>query len=149
MTTEQAERPRGDADDRPELLVKLQERKARHKQRGPIARVGVVMLGIFLILAGIVLSGPGVPGPGFLVILIGLGFVALEFDKAERLLERVIVWGDQMGDWVERRTTGQKVAMGLVAAAAVGGLRGRGDPVGHPAGADPLSAAYGASSPSQ
>ncbi len=122
MTTEQAERPRGDADDRPELLVKLQERKARHKQRGPIARVGVVMLGIFLILAGIVLSGPGVPGPGFLVILIGLGFVALEFDKAERLLERVIVWGDQMGDWVERRTTGQKVAMGLVAAAALAGF---------------------------
>ena len=122
MAAEQAERPQDDADDRPELLVKLQERKARHKQKHPIHRMGVVMLGIFLILAGIVLSGPGVPGPGFLVILIGLAFVALEFDTAERLLEKVIIWGDQMGDWVERRTTGQKVAMGLVAAAAVAGF---------------------------
>ena len=124
MATEHAEdgSPSADADDRPELLKKLQERKIQHKQRHPIVRVGVVMLGIFLILAGIVLSGPGVPGPGFLVILIGLGFIALEFDRAERLLEKVIVWGDQMGDWVERRSTGQKVAMGLVAAAAVAGF---------------------------
>ena len=122
MATEQAERPQDDADDRPELLVKLQERKARHKQKHPIHRVGVVMVGIFLIIVGVVLSGPGVPGPGFLVILIGLAFVALEFDRAERLLEKVIIWGDQMGDWAERRTTGQKVAMGLVAAAAVGGF---------------------------
>ena len=122
MATEQAERPRDDADDRPELLVKLQERKARHKQKHPIHRVGVVMVGIFLILAGIVLSGPGVPGPGFLVILIGLALVALEFDRAERLLEKVIVWGDQMADWAERRPTGQKVAFGVVAAAAVAGF---------------------------
>ena len=124
MATEHAEeRSRAaDSDDRPELLKKLQERKLHHKQRHPIARVGVVMLGIFLILAGIVLSGPGVPGPGFLVILLGLGFIALEFDRAERLLEKVIVWGDQMGDWAESRTTGQKVALGLVAAAAVAGF---------------------------
>jgi uncharacterized protein (TIGR02611 family) len=124
MATEHAEGrpPAPDADDPPELLVKLQERKARHKQKHPIHRVAVVMLGIFLILAGIVLSGPGVPGPGFLVILIGLAFVALEFDRAERLLERAIVWGDQLGDWAQRRTTGQKIAFGLVAAAAVAGF---------------------------
>ena len=47
-------------------------------------RAGVVLLGGVIVLAGIVLSGPGVPGPGFLVILIGLGFLALEFDRAER-----------------------------------------------------------------
>jgi uncharacterized protein (TIGR02611 family) len=124
MATEHVEErsPRAEGDDRPELLIKLQERKARHKQKHPIHRVGVVMLGIFLILAGIVLSGPGVPGPGFLVILIGLAFVALEFDRAERLLEKAIIWGDDMGDWAQRRSTGEKVAFGLVAAAAVAGF---------------------------
>ncbi|MDQ3434772.1 MAG: PGPGW domain-containing protein, partial [Actinomycetota bacterium] len=82
-------------EDKPELLVKLQERKERHSERGLPARIGVVVLGVVLVLAGILLSGPGVPGPGFLVILIGLSFLALEFDRAERLLEKAIVAADR------------------------------------------------------
>jgi uncharacterized protein (TIGR02611 family) len=107
-------------DDRPELLVKLQERKERHKERHPIARAGVVVFGFLLVLVGIVLSGPGVPGPGFLVILIGLGFLALEFDRAERLLERAIVWGDKLADRAEETSTTQRVLAGLAAAVAIG-----------------------------
>ena len=85
-------------DEKPEILVKLQERKKRHEQRGLPARIGVVVLGVILVLGGIVLSGPGIPGPGFLVILLGLSFLALEFDRAERLLEKVIVWADNAKD---------------------------------------------------
>jgi uncharacterized protein (TIGR02611 family) len=107
-------------DDRPELLVKLQERKERHKERHPIARAGVVVFGFLLVLVGIVLSGPGVPGPGFLVILLGLGFLALEFDRAERLLERAIVWGDKLADRAEETSTTQRVLAGLAAAVAIG-----------------------------
>jgi uncharacterized protein (TIGR02611 family) len=119
MAAEQAERT-GDPepDDRPELLVKLQERKQRHKDRHALHRAGVVLLGILLVLAGIVLSGPGVPGPGFLVILIGLGFLALEFDRAERLLERAIVWGDRAKERAERTSGAQRaLATGVVALA--------------------------------
>lgn len=107
-------------DDTPELLVKLQERKERHKERHPIARAGVVVFGFLLVLVGIVLSGPGVPGPGFLVILLGLGFLALEFDRAERLLERAIVFGDKLADRAEETTTGQRVMGGIAAALAIG-----------------------------
>jgi hypothetical protein len=89
-------------DDRPEILQKLEERRERHKQRGRLQRAAVVVSGVFLILGGIVLSGPGVPGPGFLVILVGLSFLALEFDRAERLLEKVILWADAWGDRIER-----------------------------------------------
>ncbi len=71
-------------------------------------------------MVGIVLSGPGVPGPGFLVILIGLGFVALEFDRAERLLEKAIIWGDRAADRAEQTTTTQRVLAGIVAALALG-----------------------------
>jgi uncharacterized protein (TIGR02611 family) len=97
-------------DDTPELLIKLQERKERHAERGLPARIGVVVLGVFLILAGIVLSGPGVPGPGFLVILIGLSFLALEFDRAERLLEKTIIWADRWKDRAEAASRGEKIA---------------------------------------
>jgi len=110
----------GDDDDRPELLIKLQERKARHKQRNIVHRAAVVVFGFLVILVGIVLSGPGVPGPGFLVILIGLGFLALEFDRAERLLEKAIIWGDQLAERAEQTSTAQRALAGIVAALAIG-----------------------------
>ena len=93
---------RSQEDDRPEILQKLEERRERHKQRGRLHRAAIVAFGVLLVLAGIVLSGPGVPGPGFLVVLIGLSFLALEFDRAERLLEKVILWADAWADRVER-----------------------------------------------
>jgi len=107
-------------DDRPELLVKLQERKARHKQRNIFHRAAVVVAGVLIVCAGIVMSGPGVPGPGIVTILIGLGFLALEFDRAERLMERVIIWGDRTADRAERTTTKQRVIAGIAAALAAG-----------------------------
>lgn len=107
-----------EGDDRPQLLIKLQERKERHKQRHIVHRIAVVIFGFFVVLAGIVLSGPGVPGPGFLVILIGLGFLALEFDRAERLLERAIVWGERAAERAEQTSTLQRVLAGAVGALA-------------------------------
>ena len=105
-------------DDRPELLIKLQERKARHKQRNIFHRAAIVVLGVLIVCAGIVMSGPGVPGPGIVTIIIGLGFLALEFDRAERLLERVIVWGDRAAERAEQTTTKQRVAAGIATALA-------------------------------
>ena len=108
-------------DDRPEILQKLEERRERHLQRGRLQRAGVVVIGVFLVLAGIVLSGPGVPGPGIVVILIGLSFLALEFDRAEWLLEKVIIWADNAKDRAERQPRWVKVtstAVGVLALAA-------------------------------
>jgi uncharacterized protein (TIGR02611 family) len=121
MATEGAGRAR-DADDRPELLVKLQERKERHKERHPVHRAAVVVLGFLIVLVGVVLSGPGVPGPGIVVILIGLGFLALEFDRAERLLEKAIIWGDRAAERAERTSTAQRVLAGVLAALAIAGF---------------------------
>jgi uncharacterized protein (TIGR02611 family) len=101
------------SDDRPDLLIKLQERKERHKQRHIVHRAAVVILGVLLVVAGIVMSGPGVPGPGILTIILGLGFLALEFERAERLLERAIIMGDRAAERAERTTTRQRVAAGV------------------------------------
>ena len=50
MATEEsaAEKP----DDTPELLLKLRERKARHKQRHILHRAAIVVLGLVIVLAG-------------------------------------------------------------------------------------------------
>ena len=106
-------------DDRPELLIKLQERKERHKQRHIVHRAAVVLLGFLIVLAGIVMSGPGVPGPGIAVIVIGLGFLALEFDRAERLLERAVIWADQAKNRAEQASAKQRLLAGVAGALAV------------------------------
>jgi uncharacterized protein (TIGR02611 family) len=121
MATEGAERREEEPpeDDTPELLVKLRERKEQHKQRHIVHRAGVVVLGVLIVCAGIVMSGPGVPGPGIAVILIGLGFLALEFDRAERLLEQAIIWADKAKDRAEETSTKQRVIAGIAAALAL------------------------------
>jgi uncharacterized protein (TIGR02611 family) len=118
MATEESA-PARQPDETPELLIKLRERKARHKQRHPVHRAGVVALGFLIVLVGIVLSGPGVPGPGIAVILVGLGFLALEFDRAERLLERAIIWADMAAIRAEQTSTTQRVIAALLTAVAV------------------------------
>jgi uncharacterized protein (TIGR02611 family) len=117
MATEEATHPA--PDDRPELLIKLQERKARHKQRNIVHRAAIVVLGVLVVIAGIILTLPGVPGPGIVTIIVGVGFLALEFDRAERWLERVIIWGDRTAERAEQTTTKQRVIAGIATAAAV------------------------------
>jgi uncharacterized protein (TIGR02611 family) len=109
-------------DDTPELLVKLRERKERHKQRNILHRAAIVVVGVLVVLVGIVLTLPGVPGPGIVTILIGLGFLALEFDRAERWIERVIIWGDNAAERAERTTPGQRMAAGIATALVIGGF---------------------------
>jgi uncharacterized protein (TIGR02611 family) len=106
-------------DDRPELLIKLQERKIRHKQRNLLHRIAIVIAGVLIVCAGIVMSGPGVPGPGIVTILIGLGFLALEFDWAERWMERVIIWGDRTAERAEQTTPRQRMIAGIATALAL------------------------------
>lgn len=109
-------------DDKPEMLVKLQERKERHAERSLPARIGVVVIGVLLVILGIFMSGPGIPGPGIVVILIGLSFLALEFDRAERLLEKVIVWADNAKERAENAPRSQKIATGVIGALLLAGF---------------------------
>ncbi len=49
-----------------------------------------VVLGVVLVAAGVVMLV--VPGPGLLVIAIGLALILSQFDWGERVLARVRVW---------------------------------------------------------
>lgn len=108
-----------DPEDIPDLLRKLQERKKRHEEAGILRRIGVVVLGVLLVLAGIVMSGPGVPGPGILVILFGLSFLALEFERAERILEKAIVWADNAAHRAENASPRQKAVTAVLGTLAL------------------------------
>ena len=76
----------------------------------PFAVLGftVVLLGIAMLV---------LPGPGLLVIAVGLGMLALEFAWAERVLERTLERMTQTGTRVRRLTRLEK------AASLAGGLR--------------------------
>lgn len=110
----------GPEDKQPELLRKLERRKARHQRRGLPARVGIVVIGALLVLLGVLMSGPGIPGPGIVVILLGLSFLALEFDWAERLLEKAIVWADRAKERAANSSPRQKAASAVAALVALG-----------------------------
>ena len=97
----------------------LHERREHHKQRSKPHRAAIVLVGFLIVVAGIVLSGPGVPGPGVLVIAIGLAILALEFDWAERLLHRALAYADRVGDQASELSTRAKVAIAVVAVAAL------------------------------
>ena len=67
-----------------------------------VYRTGVAVLGVLVIIVGVLLLP--LPGPGWLVIFVGLGILATEFAWAERLLDyakaRVRVWTR----WISRQS---------------------------------------------
>jgi len=78
------------------LIERVRERKVRHKQHGKLYRISFVIAAVAVIALGLVLIP--LPGPGWLVVAVGLGMLALEFDRAEQLLEKVLGRLEQVGD---------------------------------------------------
>jgi len=108
------------------FLEGVRERRERHLERNRIIRVVVALFGFLVVLVGVAMLV--LPGPGLLVIAIGLGILALEFVWAERLLERTVDKMEQAADTVKHSSRKQRAlgavlgvlaAVGLVAAAIV------------------------------
>jgi uncharacterized protein (TIGR02611 family) len=104
------------------MIERVRERKENHKLRGRTYRIAFGVMGFTVLLAGVVLSLPFVPGPGLLLIAIGLGMLALEFAWAERLLERTLNQLERAGERAARATARQRLLVGTLLAASVGAL---------------------------
>ena len=52
-------------------------------------------------------------------MIVGLGFLALEFDRAERLLERLIIWGERAAERAEQTTPRQRALAAMVGVLAL------------------------------
>lgn len=98
---------------------------------GVLYRVAVAVAGFAVVLLGLFLVP--LPGPGWLVVFVGLGILATEFAWAERLLDfakaKVRAWTD----WLRTQPLGTRLALGaatlvLVAAAVTGYVAWRGVP---------------------
>ena len=109
-----------DAEKHP-VIAKMHERRERHQDRHKVVRAGVVILGVAITLAGLVMTGP-VPGPGVVVIPVGLALLALEFTWAERLLDFTKRHVKRWTDWVGRQPLWVKGLISLATAAFVCGV---------------------------
>ena len=75
-------------------------------------RAAVVLAGFVVILVGLALIP--LPGPGVLVIAVGLAVLALEFAWAERLLEKTVDRMGEASDAVKRASLLQRALLGLL-----------------------------------
>jgi uncharacterized protein (TIGR02611 family) len=69
-------------------MERLGRRRERHRARGRVYRITFGLAGFTVLATGIALLV--LPGPGLVVIAIGLTMLALEFAWAERWLERTL-----------------------------------------------------------
>ena len=90
----------------------LQERRARHKERHHLIRVAAAIGGFLVVLLGIILIP--LPGPGLLVVAVGLAVLALEFAWAEHLLERTVERLSEAGERVKRASPVGQAAVALL-----------------------------------
>ena len=102
------------------LLDGVRERREKHLERNRIVRVVVAIFGFLVVFAGLAMLV--LPGPGLLVIAIGLAILALEFVWAERLLERTVDKMDEATDAVKRSSRKQQAVGGALLALATAGL---------------------------
>ena len=104
------------------MIQRVRERKEQHKQRGRAYRIAFGVAGFCVLLGGVVLSLPFVPGPGLLLIAIGLGMLALEFAWAERVLDyaraRVRAWTS----WIVRQPLWLRLVVGAGGLLLVGAV---------------------------
>lgn len=113
---EQSEQPRRGA-----IIERVRAQQVRHRQRHRLYRIGFAGLGFLVLAAGLVMLVT--PGPGIVVMILGLGMLALEFAWAERWLERIATKAEQAVEEVTKGSPVRRVlVLGAGIAVAVAGL---------------------------
>jgi uncharacterized protein (TIGR02611 family) len=69
---------------RPKLVERLEARRATHRERHLLFRLGFGLVGALVLIGGLIMLVT--PGPAFVLIPIGLAMLSMEFVWAERLL---------------------------------------------------------------
>jgi uncharacterized protein (TIGR02611 family) len=94
------------------FLDAVRERRQRHRERSRVVRAVVALIGFVIVLVGLAMIP--LPGPGLLVVAVGLAVLALEFAWAERLLEKTVDRLEDVGDTVKKAPRWQQVLLGLL-----------------------------------
>lgn len=107
------------------------ERIRAKRKVGFAYRVIVAVIGTAIVIMG--LAAVPLPGPGWLIVFIGLGVLASEFTWAERLLDYAKKRVEQWADWLRAQSLAVRLAIlvgtvMIVAAAIYGYHQWRGLP---------------------
>ena len=73
-------------------------------------RVGIAIAGGAVIAVGVVLAVPLIPGPGLLVVLLGLGILSLEFERPRLMLAWLKARGVRLRDKAQKRMAERRAA---------------------------------------
>jgi uncharacterized protein (TIGR02611 family) len=99
---------------RPKLIESLEARRATHRERGRLFRIGFGIVGALVLIGGVIMLVT--PGPAFVLIPIGLAMLSLEFVWAERLLEKSLEQAQIAQEKAAQTTRTQRI-LGLIAGA--------------------------------
>jgi len=73
-------------------------------------RVGIAIAGGVVIAIGVVLAVPLIPGPGLLVVLLGLGILSLEFERPRVWIQWLKARGVRLRDNAQKRLAERRAA---------------------------------------
>jgi uncharacterized protein (TIGR02611 family) len=105
--------------ERPRIIERLLERREHHRTRHLAFRIGWGIAGGLVLLAGLIMLVT--PGPAFVLIPVGLAMLALEFEWAERLLERALLEAEKARARAAGTSGLQRIAGAVLAAGALAG----------------------------
>lgn len=96
------------------MIERVRARRERHRARNRLIRFVWAIFGFVVVLVGLVMLVT--PGPGLLVIALGLGILALEFAWAERMLERTVDRMEEASRTVRKASLWQQLLLAGVLA---------------------------------
>ncbi|MDA0182739.1 PGPGW domain-containing protein [Solirubrobacter phytolaccae] len=105
---------------KPSLIERLRDQRETHRDRSKIVRVGFVIVGFTVLLAGIAMMV--LPGPALAVIPIGLAILSLEFAWAARLLEVALEQAEKAKQSAKETTKTQRIVVAVATVLAVGAI---------------------------
>jgi uncharacterized protein (TIGR02611 family) len=105
--------------ERPKFIERLLARREQHQERHIAFRILWGIAGTLVLIGGLIMLVT--PGPAFVLIPVGLAMLALEFEWAERLLERALIQAEKARDKAAATSTWQKIAGGVLAVGAIAG----------------------------
>ena len=105
---------------KPRIVRRLEQQRARHRDRPLAVRVLYILVGFTLLGAGVAMLV--LPGPAFVVIPVGLAILSLEFAWAERLLHHALVQGEAAKRRAAETTTTERILTAVAVALGAGAL---------------------------